>query len=506
MSGTTGAAEQLFGSLSARSKKAALEIGGQAIAYGQLDSLSARFAGSLAAHGVGPGDAVAVRTGTCPEAVVALLGILRAGAVHVPLNPAFTDEETRHVLTDSGSKLTIAHGGGDGPLGKQLAFGEILAKGSPAPSPDVELPDEAIALLLYTSGTTGASKGVELSLGAVVSNLSAVTNLWKITEGDRVVMALPLFHVHGLGLGVIGSLLHGATVLLLDAFEPSRIIAAFQNEGATLFMGVPTMYVRLLEHLRRDPAAGAALSKGRLFTSGSAPLAAADFTAFREATGHAVLERYGMTETLFTLSNPFEGERRPGTVGHPVPGCRIRIVDDEGRDVAHGEAGELLVRGNGLMTRYRNRPEETRASFREGWFLTGDVATQAADGYVTLHGRKTLDFVKSGGYRISTREIEEVLSRHPRVREVAVIGLPDRVWGQRVVAAVTLRPAPALPGAPGGSPDSLEGDLARLAESALAPYKRPREIVILDELPRNSLGKVQKPRLAQRLVDRPNPS
>jgi acyl-CoA synthetase (AMP-forming)/AMP-acid ligase II len=259
-------------------------------------------------------------------------------------------------------------------------------------------------------------------------------------------------------------------------------------------MGVPTMYVRLLEHLSREPGAAAALSKARLFTSGSAPLSADDFAAFRAVTGHAILERYGMTETLFTLSNPFEGERRPGTVGLPVPGTKIRVVDDAGADVPEGEPGELLVRTDGLMTRYRNRPDETAASFRDGWFVTGDIATRAADGYVTLHGRKSVDFVKSGGYRISTREIEDVLSRHPDVKEVAVVGLPDRVWGQRVAAAV-------IP-APGAGYENLAEALRSLAAEGLAPYKQPREIVLMPAFPRTPLGKVQKNALAAGIAAR----
>lgn len=501
MRAACGSLARLFGAFSARPGRAALEFAGRTVTYGDLDRLSARFAAGLSAKGIAVGDAIAVRMENSPEMVAAILGTFRAGAVSVPLNPALTGEETGHILTDSGATLTIGRTGSRTDEA-QFTFEEILSGASEGTRPRDGAGDEAIALLLYTSGTSGKSKGVEHSARSVVSNLLSVTALWKIAESDRVVVALPLFHIHGLGLGVIGSLLHGATVLLFDSFDAARVVSAFDREGATVFMGVPTMYVRLLEELRRNPAAAKALATARLFTSGSAPLSAADFRAFREATGHAVLERYGMTETFFTLSNPFDGERRPGSVGLPVPGCQIRIVDDEGRDVSDGAAGELLVKGSGLLTRYRNRPAETHASFRDSWFLTGDVASRAADGYVTLHGRKSLDFVKSGGYRISTREIEDVLSRHPRVREVAVVGLPDRVWGQRVVAAITLRPDAPPAGTPPTEPGALDADLAALAESSLAPYKRPREIVILDELPRNSLGKVRKPVLAERLAER----
>ncbi len=501
MLAATGSSARRPGGPPADPAKAALEFAGRTLTYGDLDRLSARFAAGLSASGIAAGDAVAIRMESRPEMVAAILGTFRAGAVAVPLNPTFTAEETGHVLADSGAKLSVGEAWSR-PDGPHRAFEEILSGASGATPPRDGPGDEETALLLYTSGTSGRSKGVEHSLRSVVSNLSAVMDLWQVTESDRVVVALPLFHVHGIGLGVIGPLLSGATVLLHERFEAARVVSSFAVENATLFMGVPTMYVRILEHLKKNPRAAVALAKARLFTAGSAPLSADDFAAFRHATGHAVLERYGMTETLFTLSNPYEGERRPGSVGLPVPGCEIRIVGEDGHDVAAGEEGELLVRSNGLMTRYRNRPEETAASFRDGWFLTGDVATRGADGCVTLHGRKALDFVKSGGYRISAREVEDVLSRHPLIREAAVVGVPDRVWGQRVVAAVTLREVALFSDAPGGGPGTVERELTALAETALAPHKRPREFVILDALPRNSLGKVQKPRLAELLSAR----
>ncbi len=474
--------------------RAALEFRGRVFDYGELDRLSSRFAAGLAAYRVSPGDAVAVRAGTCPEAVVALLGNFGAGAIHVPLNPDFTPEETRHVLSDSGAHLVVAPAGADCPYERHVSFEEVLAAGTASAGRLREPDPEAIALLLYTSGTTGRSKGVELSAGAVLSNLGSVARLWRITEDDRVVVALPLFHVHGLGLGVVGSLLSGAAVILEERFDAAAVVEAFSARGATVFMGVPTMYVRILEHLGRAPAARSILAKGRLFTSGSAPLSADDFTRFRDLTGHAVLERYGMTETLFTLSNPYEGERRSGSVGLPVPGCAIRIMDDDRRDVPDGTPGELLVKSSGLMTRYRNRPEETAAAMHEGWFVTGDVATRSQDGYVTLHGRKSVDFIKSGGWRISTREIEELLSRHPAVKEVAVVGLPDRVWGERVAAAV-------IPSGETADP-ALEDELRALAAGALAPYKQPREFVVMPEFPRTPLGKVRKTVLAAHLAAR----
>ncbi len=230
--------------------------------------------------------------------------------------------------------------------------------------------------------------------------------------------------------------------------------------------------------------------RARLFTSGSAPLPASDFALFREKTGHAILERYGMSETLFTLSNPYEGERRPGTVGLPVPDCAARIMDEQGRDLPDGELGELFVESNGLMNGYWGREADSAACFHDGWFATGDMARRESDGYFTIAGRKSVDFIKSGGFKISAREVEDVLRRHPRIRDVAVVGAPDRTWGQRIVAAVVLEASDARP-----SPEDLLEELSDFCARSLADYKRPREVRVLDKLPRNALGKVQKHRL-----------
>ncbi|HEV8267491.1 MAG TPA: AMP-binding protein, partial [Thermoanaerobaculia bacterium] len=371
----------------------------------------------------------------------------------------------------------------DGPR-----FGDLLRADPYDGAPPV---DSDTALLIYTSGTTGKSKGVELSFGAVAANVGAVTGLWRFVPEDRLILALPLFHVHGLCLGIHGMLLSGLTTLLFERFDAARVALAFEKDAATVFMGVPTMYVKLLDYLVNHPESAAALSRARLFTSGSAPLPANDFHLFEEKTGHRILERYGMSETLFTLSNPYDGERRPGTVGVPVPGCEVRLVDDDGRDVSSGELGEIVVKSNGMMSGYWGRRDDTAASFRDGWFSTGDVASRSKDGTVTIVGRKSVDVIKSGGYKISAREIEDVLSRHPLVKEVAVVGGPDRLFGQKVVAAVVVHPNAGAT----LDPDVLLDELSRFAARFLADYKRPRAVIILSELPRNALGKVQKHRL-----------
>jgi acyl-CoA synthetase (AMP-forming)/AMP-acid ligase II len=510
--------ERLFAPLTASAGKPALLFAGRAWTYGDLDRLSRSYARGLSSAGLRPGDRVAVYAETSPEVIVALLAHYRAGLVHVPINPGYRGEELTHILEDSGAAAVLVRAGsaaagvlnaieppenlhlqvligGSGGAAGTLAF-EWLARDQSHHSAGDRPPrsaDDDTAALVYTSGTTGKSKGVELSFRAIVENTEAVTRLWRFTPEDRIVLALPLFHVHGLCLGAHGALLHGQTLLLEQRFEPASVAGLFAASGATVFMGVPTMYVRLLEHMAEAPEAAASLARGRLFTAGSAALPADDFAAFERRTGHRVLERYGMTETLFTISNPYD-DRRPGTAGLPVPGCVVRIVGEEGREVAAGEPGQILVRSNGMMSGYRGKPEETAASLRGGWFATGDVARAGPGGYVSIEGRDSVDIIKSGGFKISAREIEDVLRRHPVVKDVAVVGVPDRVWGQRIVAVVVLAD-------PAGAPSEawLLSDLSSFCARYLADSKCPRAVRVLSELPRNTLGKVQKHRILEEI-------
>ena len=507
---------RLFSALSDLPEKEALVFGGRSWTFGALDAASRRYAAGLASRGIGAGDRVAVFAEASPEALIALLGHYRLGAIHVPINTRYRAEEAGHILQDSGARAVLYAAGSEqegilreigaagglptgivlgpaprtGPNEAAVHFAGLLDSeplpGEPAPQ------DEDIAVLVYTSGTTGRSKGAALSYRALVENTSALTGAWRFSARDRLALSLPLFHVHGLCIGIHGSLLHGMTLLLSPRFDAGELVRAFSDQGATIFMGVPTMYVRLLEHLALHPEAAEILSRARLFTSGSAPLPGADFGEFRRLTGHRILERYGMTETLFTLSNPYEGERRPGTVGLPVGGCDVRIVNDASEEAAVSEPGEILVRGSGMMTAYWGRPEDTRAAFRDGWFATGDVAARDGDGYVRIIGRKSVDVIKSGGFKISAREIEEVIAGHPSILEVAVVGAPDRVWGERIVAAVVLR-------GPLDDEAGVEGEVRDLCSRSLADYKRPKEVRVLDALPRNALGKVQKHRILEAL-------
>jgi acyl-CoA synthetase (AMP-forming)/AMP-acid ligase II len=503
----SGRVDRFFDELEGRRGPALLSEG-RSYSFGDLDELSRRYAGGLRAMGIQPGDRVAVLSDPCPEAIIALLGHYRLGALHVPVNTRYRTGEISHILQDSGARVILTQAGsaaadeagrlpetdpprhrividssGAAPASGDVRFDRLLES---APLRAARPRDIDTAILIYTSGTTGPSKGVALSFQAIFDNTLAVTRLWRFSSDDRIALALPLFHVHGLCLGIHGALLHGATMLLYEKFDARRIVDSFAREGATVFQGVPTMYVRLLEELARSPEAASALSGGRLFTAGSAALSAEDFAAFESATGHRILERYGMSETLFTFSNPYE-DRRPGTVGLPVPGCVARIVDDAGREAGEGEAGELLVRSNGMMTGYWNRDAETAAAFRKDWFATGDIVLRGSDGYLTVVGRKSADFIKSGGFKISSREIEDVLRRHDAVREVAVVGVPDRVWGERIVAAVVLNP-----GARAVSGEELQRELSAFCARFLADYKRPREVRVCEELPRNAMGKIQK--------------
>jgi acyl-CoA synthetase (AMP-forming)/AMP-acid ligase II len=456
----------------ARHTTPALVLDDRVLTWADLDDLSTSFAAMLAARGLLRGDRVAVFAQNGPGVVIALLACHRAGFVYVPINPGYQDEELAHVVTDSGAKVVLRDD--DLVVPAKLAH----AQG--------ELPDEReTALLIYTSGTTGKSKGCMLTFGNVAAAVTSLSGLWRISDHDEIVHALPLFHVHGLCVALHGALLRGARTRLLPRFTPEAVVDGVRR-GGTVFMGVPTMYRRLLDHLERHPTDGEVLAKARLFCAGSAPLPAADLEEFERKTGHRIVERYGMSETLITLSNPLEGVRKAGSVGKPIPGVSIRVVDDE-----------LLVRGPGVMRGYWNNPEATEKTFvndDEGrWLKTGDLVKVDDDGYVTIVGRSSTDILKVGGYKISTREIEEQLMGTAGIRDVAVVGVPDREWGQRVIACVVVdEPLASL------SRDALLAELQ--ARTKLHASKKPRGVLVVDALPRNAMGKVQKTALAQLAV------
>ncbi|RLK60853.1 acyl-CoA synthetase (AMP-forming)/AMP-acid ligase II [Actinokineospora cianjurensis] len=437
----------------------------------------------LAAAAVGTATAIAgakrVAVWATPTAhtCVAVVGALAAGVPVVPINPKTGERELAHIVADSSPDLVLAEAGVELPPAL-AALPRVVAGpggGSVPPEPD----PESAAVIVYTSGTTGPPKGVLLPRRAIATNLDALAVAWDWTAADTVVHALPLFHVHGLVLGVLGPLRRGGTVWHLGRFDPSALAAALSG-GATVMFGVPTMYHRLAADCETDPAVARGVARARLLVSGSAGLPAVDHARITAATGQRVVERYGMTETLMNCAIR-SADPRPGSVGPAVDGVEVRLVDEAGAPVADGEIGEIEVRGPNLFLGYLNRPGATADAFRDDWFRTGDVATREPDGHVRILGRRATDLIKSGGYKIGAGEIENALLEHPDVIEAAVTGEPDDDLGERIVAWVVT--GPRRP-----SEQTLSDHVARL----LSPHKRPRVVRYLDALPRNELGKVTK--------------
>ncbi|MET9519023.1 acyl-CoA synthetase [Streptomyces sp. NPDC002994] len=467
------ASSALFPSLHLHSDRPALRFGDRTLTYAALASA----AGGLAARIAGAGR-VAVWATPSPETAVGVVAALLAGVPAVPLNPKTGERELGHIVADSGPTLVLAAAGEELPsaLGELERIDVMVTGEGPASALPAEPSPGSPALIVYTSGTTGPPKGAVLPRRAIAATLDALEEAWEWTADDVLVHALPLFHVHGLILGILGPLRRGGEVRHLGRFDV-RGVTRELSAGATMLFGVPTMYHRLAEALETDQELAKALAGARLLVSGSAALPVRDHRRITAATGRAVIERYGMTETLMNTSVRADGEARPGTVGLPLPGVELRLVDE-----ADG-IGELQVRGPNLFTEYLNRPEATAAAFDGPWFRTGDMATLDADGYVRIVGRKTTDLIKSGGYKIGAGEIENALLEHPRVEEAAVTGEPDEDLGERIVAWIV--PADPL------SPPS-EAELADHVAGLLAPHKRPRAVRLLDSLPRNDMGKIMK--------------
>ncbi|MGW1862126.1 acyl-CoA synthetase, partial [Streptomyces collinus] len=420
------------------------------------------------------------------ETAVAVTGALLAGVPAVPLNPKSGGRELAHIVTDSAPDLVLTAPGARVPaeLG-HLARLEVDASAA-GTVPEERAGDADPALVVYTSGTTGPPKGAVIPRRALATTLDALADAWQWTGDDVLVHGLPLFHVHGLVLGVLGPLRRGGSVRHLGRFDTEGV-ARELNDGATMLFGVPTMYHRIAEALPDEPELVKALAGARLLVSGSAALPVHDHERILAATGRRVIERYGMTETLMNTSVRADGPAGTGTVGVPLPGVELRLVEEDGTEVAgyDGETvGEIQVRGPNLFTEYLNRPDATAAAFTaDGFFRTGDMAVRESDGGVRIVGRKATDLIKSGGYKIGAGEIENALLEHPGVREAAVTGEPDADLGERIVAWIV----PADPGAP-PSLEELAGHVAR----RLAPHKRPRVLHLLRALPRNDMGKIMK--------------
>jgi malonyl-CoA/methylmalonyl-CoA synthetase len=475
---------------------AVLDATGQ-VTYASLVSQSERVARRLVDGGTVPGDRVAFLVTPSSRWVAALWGIWRAGGIAVPLAPAHPAPELEYVLEDSGAASLIsdaAHWERAAslvrPAGCRIAtLEEMLESIDADASPPLPALREAWpALMVYTSGTTGRSKGVVTTHANIAAQITTLVTAWDWTQDDRILHVLPLHHVHGIINALCCALWSGARVEILPRFDAPAVWDRLASGEVTVFMAVPTIYHRLIaawddahEGLRAAWSAG--VRTMRLLVSGSAALPAGTLLRWHEITGHVLLERYGMTEIGMALSNPLHGERRAGTVGQPLPGVSVRLVDEAGQTVSAGTAGEIEVRGAQVFREYWKRPRETESAFREGWFRTGDIAV-LEDGYYRILGRNSVDIIKSAGYKISALEVEEVLRMHPSVRDCAVVGVPDPDLGERVCAAIVADTT-------GPGPEAL----AEWSKQRLAPYKVPREVRRLADLPRNTMGKVMKPEI-----------
>jgi malonyl-CoA/methylmalonyl-CoA synthetase len=445
-----------------RSRPAFLLSDGTAVSYGALEAGAAQVAGHLLALGVEPGDRVGLQAEKSVEGVMVYLGVLKAGAVFLPLNAAYTAPEVGYFVKDAEPRLFITHA--EGFVAEAKAAAPLAAA--------VARADDDLASLIYTSGTTGRSKGAMLSHGNLAANALALHRIWGFTPDDVLLHALPIFHVHGLFVALHCAFLSGAPMVWLPKFDDAAVLGGLAK--STVMMGVPTFYTRLLANpaFTRERAAHM-----RLFISGSAPLLESTFAEFEARTGMRILERYGMSEAVIITSNPLDGDRIPGSVGFPLPGVELRIGGGE-------ETGVIEIRGPSVFSAYWRMPEKTAEEFTpDGYFITGDVGRQDPDGRVWISGRAK-DLIISGGYNVYPKEIELVLDELAGVSESAVVGVPHPDFGEGVVAVVI------------GAGD--EAMLIAACRRQLAAYKAPKRIVFVEELPRNAMGKVQKNLLRER--------
>ena len=471
------------GSLLGRAARPALEFAGARFTFGEIEARSNRVAHVLRARGLQRGDRLAFFLQNRPEVIDLWLAAVKLGVVLVPVNVLYRERELKHILADSEPRAVVASRDMAGFIPAGVPIWDVEAFAAEAATQPaarlVEACDTDTPLaLIYTSGTTGASKGAVLTHGNFAANGATLARDWRFTDSDRLLCTLPLFHVHGLANGIHCWLMSGCHLRLTERFEHAKAAEWFDDYRPTVFFGVPAMFVRLLE--LPEAVAKPIGARLRLAVSGSAPLPAEIHERFRQLYGSVILERYGMTETLMNVGNPYDGERRPGTVGRPLAHVQVKICDEAGAIVADGTSGELWVRGPNVCGGYWRRPDATAAAWRDGWFRTGDLGVRAADGYITLQGRRS-DLIISGGFNLYPREIEEEILTRPGVREAAVVGVPDPVRGEVPVAYVVV--------------DEAKFDEAACAahlRAQLASFKQPRAFVRVGALPRTALGKVQK--------------
>ena len=477
-------------SLTGRSTRVGLEFTGAdgrraTLTFEELDARANRMAHELAARGLLRGDRLCVHLANRVEFIDLYLACTRLGVIFVPANVLYRERELRHIIGDAQPRAVVSTIGSEATQASDVPVWIIeelsVAAASRVPTrPSVNLSSQDPALIVYTSGTTGAAKGAVLTHGNLCANATTLTAAWRVTDADRYLAVLPLFHVHGLANGVHCWLASGCLMRLAERFDQRTALAELREFRPSLFFGVPTIYVRLLDaSVIPDSEATSIGAAARLFVSGSAPLPAHVHEAFRQKFGHTILERYGMSEALMILGNPYDGERRAGTVGPPLPGVVARLVNGEGTEVGDDDVGEVEIRSPHLFSEYWGRPDATAAAFHDGWFRTGDVAVRSRDGYYTLRGRRG-DLIISGGFNIYPREIEELLLEDPRVREAAVIGIADDIRGEVPVAFIVADPSLDM------------AELDAFCRAQLASFKVPRAFRRIDTLPRTALGKVQK--------------
>jgi len=475
--------EPLFASLADPDGREAIRVGGSALTYRELAAAAAEVARRLPGAG-----RVAVWAEPTLELAVAVVGALAAGVAVVPINPGLGPRELGHIVEDSAPDLLIAWAGVDPPDQlRHLARTDVDMGGATAGDQRLSEQrgeDDDVAFVMYTSGTTGPPKGVQIPRRAIKTNLDALADIWRWTAEDRLTHALPVFHVHGLVIGILGPLRRNAQVEHAGRFSPQALADAL-NRGATMVFGVPTMYTRIAKEAETDQDLANAFARARLLVSGSAALPTAVHEAMKRLTGQEILERYGLTETLMNTGTRLGDPVVPGRVGPPLPGVEVQLVGEDGATIEDSDdetIGEVAVRGPNVFTGYLNRPDATEEAMRDGWFLTGDMATRNEAGSIKLVGRKSTDLIKSGGYRIGAGEIEGALLEHPAVAEVAVTARPDEDLGERIVAWIVTEPGHSA------TAQELEDHVAGL----LTKHKRPREVHFVDELPRNAMGKVMK--------------
>jgi malonyl-CoA/methylmalonyl-CoA synthetase len=477
---------------------------GRVLRYQDALEQSAQLAHALIALGVRADDRVAVQVEKSPEAVLLYLATLRAGAVYLPLNTAYTAAELEYFLADAEPSLFVCtpeRCAGLEPLALQLGVGAVATLGAAGEGTllaranacarefaGVPREDDDLAAILYTSGTTGRSKGAMLTQRNLVSNARSLAALWRFSAADVLLHALPIFHIHGLFVAINVTLAAGSSLRYLARFDVDAVLRHLPE--VTVMMGVPTFYVRLLKDARLN---GERTRRCRVFISGSAPLLTETHREWQDRTGHRLLERYGMSETGMNTSNPYEGERIPGSVGLPLPDVSLRITEPvSGVPLPAGEIGMIEVRGPNVFAGYWRQPEKTRSEFRaDGYFMTGDLGTLDVRGYVHIVGRAK-DLVISGGYNIYPKEIESELDRLPGVLESAVFGVPHPDFGEGVTAAVVRS---------GGTESLSESEAIAALRARLASYKLPKRVLFLDDLPRNTMGKVEKKLLRERYAE-----